>query len=1123
MQEVHPLFLRLDVSVTNQAQVIKSLLQRNAWFNFSIVSSEGEGSNAFVQSLRDQIQTPGWNIRHDVRFPADAGTRFLRNIANDDSYVVMVLHCSPRQAQAVFRAARELKLLGKGHALIGTESLLTYDKSILKDYPTGLLIVKHMDAAPLKDHLHDAFTLVARSAGKLKWEGGVRNISCWLGPGSSQLEYANNFYSTMTNTSFKGNTGNIKFDQNGDLVDSSYHIMNLIEESPTGHDWKEVGSWRRGSLKLETVVWPGNTMVMPVGVDTHKLIIATNTEKPFIFFSNTTGMEGECTTGVQCLKVRGSNSTRRDMEKAFEEFRRRPDGGNYSHDLKCCTGLCVDLIERMSQDLNFKYDLYLVADTNHGAIENGTWNGMVGDLITGKADAAISSFSITRERSAVIDFTAPFFHSGFSTLVAKKQREQTLGAFLAPLHPNVWTLIFASALVMAVCLTISEWSSPYGLHPGGRNRNSTFSFPSALTITFAILFSNTIKTKPPKCMTSRMLLNVWGGFSLIFFSSYTANLAAFLAGQMSYLSIEDLNDPKLKNPTEETTVGTVTGSSIQNYLMSLNPGLHRFMENYVQLTTEEAITSLKQGELDVFIYDSPVIEYRMANDPECSLVSVGKPFGEEGYGIGVSKDSPLRDTVSGKILEYELDGILEELQRKWFETLGCMKEDILDPTSGGEDNTVTIAHVGGLLLLLVSGVIISCLILLVEFAVHKYMVPNLRKVPKHRRDCLVLSQRLHHEINSDYKVRSSANMRELLTLVKQGEFAKMLQKEQRPAAPEEIEARRDIRNAVQAGMAGRSLDSNRSNSGIPHLRASEQQEYLQTMDDCNEDHSRRQSRNSDAKPKYSWRYFTPEDFLDHNDETEMDRLLSRGIVVPIRHVGETSAAAPPTSDHYEHSGNSPAWESHVNMVPIEMSNLHSADIDAGLYANGLGGSSPYTDGVDSNPYANRVDSNLNTVGVDSNSYANGVGPNPYSDGVNSNPYANGVGSNPAYLDVDIVPYADEGEMSDCRRDSFASGSYEMDDLLSFMSDELAQGHLGRACLASPETDDGTASQGHSSLSSGGAEHLPCEGATLPRTSSLPSYDSAMYYPPLVCPTPSENTPEKVMNCKTSSERNSSFS
>lgn len=57
--------------------------------------------------------------------------------------------------------------------------------------------------------------------------------------------------------------------------------------------------------------------------------------------------------------------------------------------------------------------------------------------------------------------------------------------------------------------------------------------------------------------------------------------------------------------------------------------------------------------------------------------------------------SPIRSALSGRILEYELDGYLEELHRKWFESLGCMKDDILDPTSGGEDNTVTIAHVRG--------------------------------------------------------------------------------------------------------------------------------------------------------------------------------------------------------------------------------------------------------------------------------------------------------------------------------------------------------------------------------------------------------------------------------------------
>ncbi len=36
----------------------------------------------------------------------------------------------------------------------------------------------------------------------------------------------------------------------------------------------------------------------------------------------------------------------------------------------------------------------------------------------------------------------------------------------------------------------------------------------------------------------------------------------------------------------------------------------------------------------------------MANDPDCSLVSVGKPFGEEGYGIGVPKGKIINKKMS---------------------------------------------------------------------------------------------------------------------------------------------------------------------------------------------------------------------------------------------------------------------------------------------------------------------------------------------------------------------------------------------------------------------------------------------------------------------------------------------
>lgn len=350
----------------------------------------------------------------------------------------------------------------------------------------------------------------------------------------------------MINTTFQGKTGKIELNKNGDLTDATYNVLNLVLQGSSDDEyksWKPVGHWVKGKLLLETVVWPGDTLIMPVGIDTQKIIVATNEEKPFIFFSKPTGVDGECSTGRVCLQA--NNSNRADIERAFEEFGKSNGGGNYSVYKRCCTGLCVDLLNKISMDLGIHYELYLVADYNHGALENGSWNGMVGDLMTGTADVAISSFSITSERSQVIDFTAPFFHSGFSTLVAKKERDQTLGAFLAPLSPEVWSLIFTMGFIVAVGLTIFEWHSPYGLHPKGRNRGTTFGFPSALTNTYAILFCNTMKTKPPKCMTSRMMLNIWGGFSLIFFSSYTANLAAFLAGQMSYLRLEGIHDPRV--------------------------------------------------------------------------------------------------------------------------------------------------------------------------------------------------------------------------------------------------------------------------------------------------------------------------------------------------------------------------------------------------------------------------------------------------------------------------------------------------------------------------------------------------------------------------------------------------
>jgi hypothetical protein len=44
-------------------------------------------------------------------------------------------------------------------------------------------------------------------------------------------------------------------------------------------------------------------------------------------------------------------------------------------------GFCIDLLNEISQKMNFRYELYKVADNSYGSEINGTWNGMIRELM----------------------------------------------------------------------------------------------------------------------------------------------------------------------------------------------------------------------------------------------------------------------------------------------------------------------------------------------------------------------------------------------------------------------------------------------------------------------------------------------------------------------------------------------------------------------------------------------------------------------------------------------------------------------------------------------------------------------------------------------------------------------
>ena len=69
--------------------------------------------------------------------------------------------------------------------------------------------------------------------------------------------------------------------------------------------------------------------------------------------------------------------------------------------------------------------------------------------------------------------------------------------------------------------------------------------------------------------------------------------------------------------------------------------------------------------LDAYLGDYPILDYaRVKLDPECDLRILTQTFGEDGYGIGLPKGSPLKVLYSGAHFENINECPLNDLMKK---------------------------------------------------------------------------------------------------------------------------------------------------------------------------------------------------------------------------------------------------------------------------------------------------------------------------------------------------------------------------------------------------------------------------------------------------------------------------
>ncbi len=111
--------------------------------------------------------------------------------------------------------------------------------------------------------------------------------------------------------------------------------------------------------------------------------------------------------------------------------------------------------------------------------------------------------------------------------------------------------------------------------------------------------------------------------------------------------------------------------AIQGTLGAMEETIH---SNYFQATDrqyvgfedpEGSLDALLSGEIDAILVDRPYALEKLAeHEGRVAIVGPGVPL-DQGFGIGIREDSPLRERFNEAIASMKADGTLNDLLRKW--------------------------------------------------------------------------------------------------------------------------------------------------------------------------------------------------------------------------------------------------------------------------------------------------------------------------------------------------------------------------------------------------------------------------------------------------------------------------
>ncbi|XP_043453696.1 glutamate receptor 1 isoform X2 [Prionailurus bengalensis] len=694
-----------------------SIIDHYKWQKFVYIYDADRGLSV-LQKVLDTAAEKNWQVTAvNILTTTEEGYRMLFQDLEKKKERLVVVDCESERLNAILGQIIKLEKNGIGyHYILANLGFMDIDLNKFKESGanvTGFQLVNYTDIIPAKimqqwknsdarDHtrvdwkrpkytsaltydgvkvMAEAFQSLRRQRIDISRRGNAGD--CLANP-AVPWGQGIDIQRALQQVRFEGLTGNVQFNEKGRRTNYTLHVIEMKHDGI-----RKIGYWNEDDKFV-----PAATDAQAGGdnssVQNRTYIVTTILEDPYVM-----------------------------LKKNANQFE-----GNDRYE-----GYCVELAAEIAKHVGYSYRLEIVSDGKYGARDPDTkaWNGMVGELVYGRADVAVAPLTITLVREEVIDFSKPFMSLGISIMIKKPQKSKPgVFSFLDPLAYEIWMCIVFAYIGVSVVLFLVSRFSPYEWHSEefeeGRDQTTSdqsneFGIFNSLWFSLGAFMQQGCDISP-RSLSGRIVGGVWWFFTLIIISSYTANLAAFLTVERMVSPIESAED--LAKQTE-IAYGTLEAGSTKEFFRRSKIAVFEKMWTYMKSaepsvfvrTTEEGMIRVRKSKGKyAYLLESTMNEYIEQRKP-CDTMKVGGNLDSKGYGIATPKGSALRGPVNLAVLKLSEQGVLDKLKSKWWYDKGeCGSKD-----SGSKDKTsaLSLSNVAGVFYILIGGLGLAMLVALIEF------------------------------------------------------------------------------------------------------------------------------------------------------------------------------------------------------------------------------------------------------------------------------------------------------------------------------------------------------------------------------------------------------------------------